>query len=91
MVSGGRWNGKLRKGTSRLGIGTIRAFVGAMYGSAWDISCSKWLDLEMLALPGGGERTRKEWDSLFSRACFEITKAIPTAFSKSGIEARLRG
>jgi len=50
---------------------------------------SKWLDLEMLVLPGGRERTRREWDSLMSRAGFEITKTVPIAMAKNVIEARL--
>jgi O-methyltransferase len=52
---------------------------------------SKWLDLEMLLMPGGRERTRREWDSLFARAGFEITKTAPVAMSKSVIEARVKG
>jgi len=52
---------------------------------------SKWLDLEMLLMPGGRERTRREWDALFARAGFEITKAVPIAMGKSVIEARVKG
>lgn len=52
---------------------------------------SKWLDLEMMLMPGGRERTRKEWDALMSKAGFEITKTVPIAMGKSVIEARVRG
>jgi hypothetical protein len=54
-----------------------------------DPDMSKWLDLEMLLLPGGRERTRREWDELMAQAGFAITKAVPIALGKSVIEARL--
>jgi len=63
--------------------------VDCIVGEASGPDMSKWLDLEMLLMPGGRERTRAEWDSLMSRAGFEITKAVPIAMGKSVIEARL--
>lgn len=54
-----------------------------------DPDMSKWLDLEMLLLPGGRERTRREWDALMTQAGFTITKAVPIALGKSVIEVRL--
>ncbi len=48
----------------------------------------KLLDLEMLLMPGGRERTEKEFHALFSRAGFEITKVLPTKTMESVIEAR---
>ena len=51
---------------------------------------SKWLDLEMLLMPGGRERTRGEWEALFDNAGFEITRIIPMKAAESLIEARLR-
>ena len=52
---------------------------------------SKWLDIEMLLMPGGRERTRPEWEALFTRAGFEITRIVPMKAAESLIEARIRG
>jgi len=51
---------------------------------------AKWLDLEMLLMPGGRERTEGEWRDLFARANFEITRIVPVQMSTSVIEARVR-
>lgn len=51
---------------------------------------SKLLDLEMLLMPGGRERTEREFRALFSKAGFEITRIAPTRAAESVIEARLR-
>jgi hypothetical protein len=48
---------------------------------------AKWLDLEMLLLPGGRERTREEFASLFERGGFRLSKVIPTRSPVSVIEA----
>ena len=48
----------------------------------------KLLDLEMLLMPGGRERTEKEFRALFVKAGFEITKIVSTKVSESVIEAR---
>jgi DNA-binding Lrp family transcriptional regulator len=47
------------------------------------------LDIEMLALTTGRERTRIEWETLLSRAGFRMTRIIPTAAASSIIEAEL--
>ena len=52
---------------------------------------SKILDLEMLLMPGGRERTRGEWDTLMAKAGFEITRVVPMKAAESVIEARVRG
>jgi hypothetical protein len=65
--------------------------VDCIVGEASGPDMSKWLDLEMLLMPGGRERTRKEWDTLMAQAGFEITKAVPIALGKAVIEARLKG
>ena len=39
---------------------------------------SKVLDLEMLTLPGGLERTEKEYSDLFERAGFRLDSVVPT-------------
>lgn len=51
---------------------------------------SRWLDLEMLLMPGGRERTRGEWDALFAKTGFEITRILPMKAPESLIEARVR-
>ena len=51
---------------------------------------SKILDLEMLLMPGGRERTEGEWRELFAKAGFEITRIVPMQAAESVIEARVR-
>jgi len=51
----------------------------------------KLVDLEMLLMPGGRERTEREWRALFAQAGFQITRIVPTRGADSVIEARLRG
>jgi hypothetical protein len=49
---------------------------------------AKLIDLEMLLMPGGRERTETEWRDLLARAGFEITRIVPTGAPESVIEAR---
>lgn len=49
---------------------------------------AKLIDLEMLLMPGGRERSEEEWRGLFARAGFEITRIVPTRAPESLIEAR---
>jgi len=55
-----------------------------------DPHMSKMLDLEMLLMPGGRERTRGEWDALFAKAGFEIARIVPMRAAESVIEARVK-
>lgn len=48
----------------------------------------KIIDLEMLMMPGGKERTAEEFETLFAQAGFELTKIAPTRSPLSVIEAR---
>ena len=48
------------------------------------------LDLEMLLMPGGRERTEREFRELFSKAGFEITRIIAMKGGNDIIEARLK-
>jgi hypothetical protein len=50
----------------------------------------KLLDLEMLLMPGGRERTEREFRTLFAKAGFEITRIVPTSRPDSVLEARLQ-
>jgi hypothetical protein len=47
---------------------------------------SKLLDLEMLASPGGAERTASEYRELLAQAGFEMTQIIPTKSPYSIVE-----
>ena len=48
----------------------------------------KLIDLEMLLLPGGRERTGEEFRALFAQAGFALTKIVPTESPLAVIEAR---
>ena len=50
----------------------------------------KLIDMEMLLIPGGRERTADEFAALFARAGFELTRIVPTASALSVIEAVAR-
>jgi hypothetical protein len=47
----------------------------------------KFLDIEMMLLPGGRERTADEFRSLFERSGFAVTKIVPMKSPLSVIEA----
>jgi hypothetical protein len=47
----------------------------------------KFIDIEMLALPGGKERTEKEFAELFATAGFNLTRVVPTQSPLSVVEA----
>ena len=48
----------------------------------------KLLDLTMLTIPGGRERTREEFAHLFHSAGFRLTRIVPTATEASVLEGR---
>ena len=50
----------------------------------------KLIDLEMLLMPGGRERTAGEFGALFAEAGFELTRILPTASPLSVIEAKAK-
>ena len=47
----------------------------------------KWLDLEMLTMPGGKERTEEEFRALLQHCGFKLTRAIPLKGMVSIVEA----
>jgi len=47
----------------------------------------KLLDIEMLAMPGGRERSADEFKAVFARSGFEMTKVVPTKSPLSVVEA----
>ena len=50
----------------------------------------KLIDLEMLVLPGGKERTREQFAALFAGAGFELTRIVPTQSPLAVIEGRVK-
>ena len=50
----------------------------------------KIIDLEMLVMPGGKERTEQEFRDLFARAGFTLTRIVPTGSPLSVVEAKLK-
>jgi hypothetical protein len=50
----------------------------------------KFLDLVMLLIPGGKERTESEYRTLFERAGFELTRIVPTGTEVSIVEGKKR-
>lgn len=51
----------------------------------------KLLDLVMLLIPGGKERTAAEYRTLFEQAGFEVTRIIPTTSEISIVEGKKAG
>lgn len=47
----------------------------------------KVLDMVMLALPGGTERTESEYNALLAKAGFRLNRVVPTASAASIVEA----
>jgi hypothetical protein len=47
----------------------------------------KWLDVIMLAIPGGRERTQEEYRRLFTRAGLKLSRIVPTQSPVSVVEA----
>jgi len=53
-----------------------------------DAKCfSKLLDLNMLVMTGGRERTKSEFRTLLAAAGYRLTKMVPTMAPQSVIEA----
>ena len=48
----------------------------------------KWVDLHMLAITGGRERTAAEYGALFQKAGFELVRVTPTSAGPGVIEAK---
>jgi hypothetical protein len=49
----------------------------------------KMLDIVMLVVPGGRERTEEEYRALFAKAGFKLSRVVPTGSPVSVIEAVL--
>jgi hypothetical protein len=61
--------------------------IEAVIPSGNEPGLGKILDLEMLVMPGGKERTEQEFRALFDRAGFELTRIVPTPSPLSIVEA----
>ncbi len=59
----------------------------AVLPSGNEMHFGKLLDLEMLTLPGGRERTRDEFRALFAQAGYRLARVVPTKSPLSVIEA----
>jgi hypothetical protein len=51
---------------------------------------SKFIDIEMMLLPGGRERTEAEFKALFARNGFTLTRVVPTQAPLWVVEAEVR-
>ena len=79
---------KILKCCHRAGIGKTKVILVESILPAANIPhLSKWLDLEMLLLPGGRERTEDEFNRLFAQAGFRLTRVVPTNSPVCVIEA----
>ena len=61
--------------------------VEAVVGAGDEPDPAKILDLAMLVVPGGEERTEDEYRILLEKSGFRLTRVIPTRTSASIIEA----
>jgi hypothetical protein len=50
-------------------------------------SLGKWIDLEMLTMAGGRERTEAEYAELFAKAGLRLARVVRTAAPQCVIEA----
>jgi hypothetical protein len=56
-----------------------------------DLVPGKWIDLLMLAITGGRERTGREYTELLSTASFELEEVVPTTGPLSIVIAKAKG
>ena len=61
--------------------------IEAVVGPSDEPDPAKMLDLAMLVVPGGEERSEDEYRSLLEKAGFRLTRVVPTRTSASIIEA----
>ena len=55
-----------------------------------DVGLGKIMDREMLVMPGGRERTEREFRALFEPAGFTLTRVVSTQSPLSVVEGRPR-
>jgi hypothetical protein len=71
-----------------LGDGGRLLVVESVIPAGNDPCFGKLLDLTMLVIPGGQERTREEYEQLFASSGFRLTRIVPTKAEVSVIEGR---
>jgi O-methyltransferase len=86
------WNDEkattILKNCARAGIGKTRVILmESVVAPGNEPHFAKWLDLEMLLLPGGKERTEAEFAKLFEGAGFKLTRVVPTKGALCVVEA----
>jgi hypothetical protein len=62
--------------------------IESVIGSENNVRFSKFMDLAMLVMTGGRERTETEYRALLGRAGLKLTRIIPTKTEMSLIEAK---
>jgi predicted transcriptional regulator len=86
------WNDEkattILRNCGRAGIGKTRVILmESVVAPGNEPHFAKWLDIEMLLLPGGKERTEAEFAKLFEGAGFKLTRIVPTKGALSVVEA----
>jgi O-methyltransferase domain len=56
-----------------------------------ELTIAKWMDLHMMAVAGGRERTALEYQELYAKSGFDLERIIPTPAGSSLIIGRPRG
>ena len=73
---------------ARAGIGKTRVILmESVVAPGNEPHFAKWLDLEMLLLPGGKERTEEQFAKLLEGAGFKLTRVVPTKGALFVVEA----
>jgi O-methyltransferase/methyltransferase family protein len=86
------WNDEkaitILKNCARAGRGKTRVIlIESVIQPGNEPAFAKWLDLEMMLLPGGKERTEAEFAALFEKAGMRINRIVATKSPASVIEA----
>jgi hypothetical protein len=81
--------GNIRKALNRRPNGKV-LLLEAVVAPRNEPDLAKMLDLEMMVMPGGRERTAAEFETLFTRSGFRMTRIVPTKSPLSVIEAVVR-
>ena len=85
------WNDEkattILRNCARAGIGKTRVvLMESVVTPGNEPHFAKWLDLEMMLLPGGKERTEAEFAKLFDGAGLKLTRVVPTKGALSVVE-----
>jgi hypothetical protein len=86
------WNDEksttILRNCARAGRGKVRVLLTeSVVAPGNEPHFAKWLDLEMLLLPGGKERSEADFAKLFQGAGFKLTRVVPTKGALCVIEA----